>query len=91
MKYSCLRSGLKQLGLAGTEDITIDTDINFMDPSVLGGLRGGPNALIAQSGMLEGTDIEPVRKRVFLRHLILKLIILPRQARDKHTETIKKR
>jgi hypothetical protein len=27
-----------------------------------------------------------VRKRHFLRHFILKMIILPRQARDKHRE-----
>ena len=26
-----------------------------------------------------------VRKRVFLRHLVLKMIVLPRQARDKHS------
>ena len=29
---------------------------------------------------------EMVRKRVFLRHLYIKMIILPRQARDKHRE-----
>jgi hypothetical protein len=29
-----------------------------------------------------------VRKRVFLRHFILKTIVLPRQARDKHREAI---
>jgi hypothetical protein len=31
-----------------------------------------------------------VRKRVFLRHFILKTIILPRQARDKHRENTQK-
>jgi hypothetical protein len=31
-----------------------------------------------------------VRKRVFLRHLYIKCIILPRQARDKHREISKK-
>ena len=33
----------------------------------------------------------PVRKRVFLRHLYIKMITLPRQARDKHRETSQKR
>jgi hypothetical protein len=33
----------------------------------------------------------PVRKRAFLRHFILKTIILPRQARDKHRESTQKR
>jgi hypothetical protein len=32
-----------------------------------------------------------VRKRVFLRHLCIKLIIVPRQARDKHRESTQKR
>ena len=31
-----------------------------------------------------------VRKRHFFRHLYIKCIILPRQARDKHRETLKK-
>eukprot|EP01046_Picozoa_sp_COSAG06_P011309 COSAG06_NODE_642_length_13482_cov_21.927296_7_plen_243_part_00 len=31
-----------------------------------------------------------VRQRVFLRHLILKMIMLPRQARDKHRESTQK-
>jgi hypothetical protein len=31
-----------------------------------------------------------VRKRHFLRHLYIKCIILPRQARDKHRENSKK-
>jgi hypothetical protein len=31
-----------------------------------------------------------VRKRHFLSHLYIKVIILPRQARDKHRETSKK-
>jgi hypothetical protein len=30
-----------------------------------------------------------VRKRVFLRHLYIKVIILPRQAREKHRENSK--
>ena len=32
----------------------------------------------------------PVRKRVFLRHLYIKMITLPRQARDKHRESTQK-
>jgi hypothetical protein len=35
--------------------------------------------------------IMQVRKRHFLRHFILKMIILPRQARDKHRESTQKR
>ena len=31
-----------------------------------------------------------VRKRVFLRHLYIKMLILPRQARDKHRESTQK-
>ena len=31
-----------------------------------------------------------VEKTVFLRHLYIKIIILPRQARDKHRENSKK-
>jgi hypothetical protein len=31
------------------------------------------------------------RKRVFLRHFMLKIIFLPRQTRDKHRENSKKR
>jgi len=34
--------------------------------------------------------IDKVRKRVFLRHVILKVIILPRQARDKQRENSKR-
>jgi hypothetical protein len=37
--------------------------------------------------MLDGVE---VRKRSFLSHLYIKTIILPRQARDKHRETLKK-
>ena len=33
----------------------------------------------------------PVRERPFLRHFIVKTIILPRQARDKHRESTQKR
>ena len=33
---------------------------------------------------------DPVRKRVFLSHLHIKMLILPRQARDKHKENSKK-
>jgi hypothetical protein len=36
-------------------------------------------------------DTRKVRKRVFLRQIILKMIILPRQARDKHRENSKQR
>ena len=36
------------------------------------------------------TTTVPVRKRHFLRHLYIKIIILPRQARDKHRENSKK-
>ena len=31
-----------------------------------------------------------VRKRVFLRDLVLKMIVLPRQPRDKHRESTQK-
>ena len=34
---------------------------------------------------------ETVTKRVFLRHLYIKMIILPRQARDKHSRETQKR
>ena len=34
---------------------------------------------------------QAVRNRVFLRHLYIKMIILPRQARDKHRESTQKR
>ena len=34
--------------------------------------------------------MEQVRKRLFLRHLYIKCIILPRQARDKHRENSKR-
>jgi hypothetical protein len=36
------------------------------------------------------TTTVPVRKRHFLRHLYIKIITLPRQARDKHRENSKK-
>jgi hypothetical protein len=36
------------------------------------------------------SDNPKVRKRLFLRHLYIKCIILPRQARDKHRENSKK-
>ena len=39
----------------------------------------------------EAADLFKVRKRIFLRHFILKMIILPRQARDKHEENSKKK
>ena len=38
----------------------------------------------------DGRCYRQVRKRVFLRHFILSMIILPRQARDKHRENSKK-
>jgi hypothetical protein len=46
--------------------------------------------------LIEATDTihafhQTVRKRRFLRHFILKMIILPRQARDKHREKSKTR
>jgi hypothetical protein len=46
--------------------------------------------------LIEATDTihafhQTVRKRRFLRHFILKMIILPRQARDKHREGSKTR
>jgi hypothetical protein len=39
---------------------------------------------------LSGITIEMVKKRHFLRHLCIKCIISPRQARDKHRENSKK-
>jgi hypothetical protein len=42
------------------------------------------------SELLEMLDGVEVRKRSFLSHLYIKTIILPRQARDKHRETLKK-
>jgi hypothetical protein len=50
--------------------------------------------LIAQrvSGVGYASIWDPqVRKRVFLRHFILNMIILPRQARNKRRENSKKR
>ena len=38
-----------------------------------------------------GEVVGQVRKRHFLRHLYIKCIILPRQARDKHRESTQKR
>ena len=38
----------------------------------------------------EAADLFKVRKLIFLRHSILKMIILPRQARDKHKESSKR-
>jgi hypothetical protein len=35
--------------------------------------------------------VASVQKRHFLRHLYIKTIILPRQARDKHRESTQKR
>jgi hypothetical protein len=43
----------------------------------------------AQGEWKFGDVITPVRKRHFLRHLYIKCIILPRQARDKHRENSK--
>eukprot|EP01046_Picozoa_sp_COSAG06_P014024 COSAG06_NODE_858_length_11909_cov_6.018036_16_plen_69_part_00 len=45
---------------------------------------------LAEALQLYDTDVK-VRKRVFLRRFMLKAIILPRQARDKHGENSKKR
>eukprot|EP01046_Picozoa_sp_COSAG06_P035442 COSAG06_NODE_3811_length_4884_cov_11.896134_6_plen_147_part_00 len=41
------------------------------------------------AGIKAGIDMQ-VRKRIFLRHFMLKTIILPRQARDKHRESAQK-
>jgi hypothetical protein len=41
-------------------------------------------------GSWRGGACRKVRKRHFLRHLYIKVIILPRQARDKHRENSKK-
>jgi len=41
--------------------------------------------------MRGGIELSQVRKRVFLRHYTLKMMILPRQARDKHRESTQKR
>ena len=40
------------------------------------------------AGPLTGGE---VRKTPFLRHFILKTVILPRQARDKHRENLKEK
>ena len=40
--------------------------------------------------MLECSDGAVLRKTAFLRHLYIKMIILPRQAQDKHRENSKK-
>eukprot|EP01046_Picozoa_sp_COSAG06_P031495 COSAG06_NODE_3071_length_5894_cov_6.093701_2_plen_124_part_00 len=63
-----------------------------------------PYALeLARDGVAQGTTLlkndaqtlpweaTKVRKRVFLRRFILKMIILPRQAQDKHREKSKRR
>jgi hypothetical protein len=45
------------------------------------------------SAAAQGSTIRencPVKKRHFLRHLYIKGIILPRQARDKHRESTQK-
>jgi hypothetical protein len=42
------------------------------------------------AAMLGAEELQEVRKRLFLRHLYMKCIILPRQARDKHRENSKK-
>ena len=48
--------------------------------------------LVAAGADLSATNRrKKVRKRLFLRHLYIKCIILPRQARDKHRENSKKR
>ena len=44
--------------------------------------------------VIKGTwksETQTVKKRHFLRHLCIKCIILPRQARDKHRETTQKK
>eukprot|EP01046_Picozoa_sp_COSAG06_P038221 COSAG06_NODE_4392_length_4305_cov_1.890157_5_plen_106_part_00 len=38
----------------------------------------------------EGGAEDPCEKTAFLRHLYIKMIVLPRQARDKHRENSKK-
>ena len=39
--------------------------------------------------VVEAIFESPVRKRVFFSHLYIKMLILPRQARDKHRENSK--
>jgi hypothetical protein len=49
--------------------------------------------LSMQGSMMPETDFRPmisVGKRHFLRHLYIKCMILPRQARDKHMENSNK-
>jgi hypothetical protein len=43
------------------------------------------------TGSSMNAEESKVRKRHFLRHLYIKCIILPRQARDKHRESTQKR
>jgi hypothetical protein len=45
----------------------------------------------AEAAKLEHGTICPVRKRHFLRHLYIKINILPRQARDEHRESTQKK
>ena len=62
--------------------------------------RAGPKAMIINQFSGSGGDWMPFhfkqrglvrKKRHFLRHLCIKCIILPRQARDKHRESAQKR
>ena len=52
------------------------------------GLKSG--ILASQIGY-SVTALQEVRKRHFLRHLYIKMLILPRQARDKHRESTQKK
>jgi hypothetical protein len=53
--------------------------------------RGGLSKLEAQATIQDHFQQHGVKKRSFLRHLYIKTIISPRQARDKHRENSKKR
>jgi hypothetical protein len=48
-------------------------------------------SLILKEGSADFESVVAVKKRHFLRHLYIKVIILPRQARDKHRESTQKK
>jgi hypothetical protein len=78
-----------------SEDVQPLLDPDTGEPSGrLGGeLYTEDGALIwanASTAPTDETVVAQVRKRHFLRHLYIKCIILPRQARDKHRENSKK-
>jgi hypothetical protein len=58
-------------------------------PEAEGASRHQKLTMSAENFVKLATDAK-VRKRHFLRHLYIKCIILPRQARDKHRENSKK-